>query len=180
VPLLGDSQLVINQMTGDWGISNLALMQLDRQATALVKRVSGGVRYRWIPREEDQVADRLSGGQLVQVGAPSVSAEHPGGAAVAAALSEQNARLNQAGKMSFKEALGLRAGGMDQYSRWRLPERVSAVGAAGSALIDAAFPGQSAEAIKVRETALQSPPHAVVAEGAQAILAYLCALQEQE
>ena len=39
---------------------------------------------------------------------------------MAAALAEQIARLNQAGKMSFKEALGLRVGGMDQYSRWHL------------------------------------------------------------
>jgi hypothetical protein len=39
-------------------------------------------------------------------------------------------------------------GGIDQFSHWRLPERVSAVGAAGVALIDAAFPGQSAEAGK--------------------------------
>ena len=140
-PLLvqGDSQLVINQMTGDWGINNPALWQLNRQATALVKRIAGGVRYRWIPREENQVADTLAGGQLALAGTPLVYAEHPGGAAVAAALAEQIARLNQAGKMSFKEALGLRVGGMDQYSRWHLQELVTAVGAAGVALIDAAY-----------------------------------------
>ena len=57
--------------------------------------------------------------------------------------------------MSFKEALGLRVGGMDQYSRWQLQELVTAVGAAGVALIDAAFPGQGEEAIKARETALR-------------------------
>ena len=38
---------------------------------------------------------------------------------------------------------------------WRLPELATAVGAAGVALIDAAFPGQAAEAIKARETALR-------------------------
>ena len=81
-------------------------MQLNRQATTLVKRLAGGVRYRWIPREENQVADTLAGGQPAQAGTPFVYAEHPGGAAVAAALAEQIARLNQAGKMSFKEALG--------------------------------------------------------------------------
>ncbi len=86
---------------------------------------------------------------------PPVYAEHPGGTAVATALAEQITRLNQAGKMSFKEALGLRVGGMDQYSRWHLPESVQAVGAAGASLIDAAFPGQEAEAIKAWETALR-------------------------
>jgi ribonuclease HI len=156
-PLLvqGDSQLVINQMTGDWGISNLALMSLNQQATTLVKRIAGGVRYRWIPREENQVADTLAGGQPALAGTPSVYAEHPDGASVATALAEQIARLNQAGKMSFKEAMGLRVGGMDQYSRWHLPELVNAVGAAGVALIDAAFPGQAPEAMKARETALR-------------------------
>jgi len=43
---------------------------------------------------------------------------------VAAALAEQIARLNQAGKMSFKDAMGLRVGGMDWYSRWHLEELV--------------------------------------------------------
>lgn len=58
------------------------------------------------------------------------------------ALAEQIARLNQAGKMSFKEAMGLRVGGRSAYSRWHLQELVTAVGAAGVALIDAAFPWQ--------------------------------------
>jgi hypothetical protein len=44
---------------------------------------------------------------------------------------------------------------MDQYSRWHLQELVTAVGTAGVALIDAAFPGQEAETIKARETALR-------------------------
>ena len=60
-PLQGDSQLVIHQMTGDWGINNPALWQLNRQATALARRVSEGVRYHWIPREENQVADSAFG-----------------------------------------------------------------------------------------------------------------------
>ena len=47
--------------------------------------------------------------------------------------------------MSFKEALGLRVGGVDYYSRWHLQELVPAAGAAGVAHIDAAFPGQEAE-----------------------------------
>jgi ribonuclease HI len=153
--VLGDSQLVINQMTGEWGINHPALLHLNRQAAALTGRIPGGVRYRWIPREENQVADMLAGGQLAQAATPLIYAEQTGGTAVAAALAEQIARLNGAGKMSFKEALGLRVGGMDQYSRWRLQELVTAVGAAGVALIDDAFPGQEAEAIKARVTALR-------------------------
>jgi hypothetical protein len=51
--------------------------------------------------------------------------------------------------------MGLRVGGLDQYSRWHREELVTAVGVAGVALIDAAFPDQAAEAIKARETALR-------------------------
>ena len=48
-----------------------------------------------------------------------------------------------AGKMSFKEAMSLRVGGMDRYSRVHLQELVAAVGAAGVALTRAAFPGKA-------------------------------------
>ena len=101
--VLGDSQLAINQMTGAWGINNPALRSLNQQATALTKRVSSGMRYRWIPRKENQVADTLAGGQLGLAQMPLIYAEQPQ-TGVAAALAEQIARLNQAGKMSFKEA----------------------------------------------------------------------------
>ncbi len=153
--VLGDSQLVINQMTGEWGINNPALWQLNQQATALVVRISGGVRYRWIPREENQVADMLAGGQLRQEQTPLVYAEQIDAAGVVAALAEQIARLNRAGKMSFKEAMGLRVGGRDQYSRWHLQDLVIAVGAAGVAQVEAAFPGETEEVIKPREAVLR-------------------------
>jgi ribonuclease HI len=81
----GDSQLVINQMTGEWGINNPALWSLNHQATVLAKRIPGGMRYRWIPREEDQVADTLAGGQAGVTQTTQVSAEQPGSAAGAAA-----------------------------------------------------------------------------------------------
>jgi hypothetical protein len=41
--------LVINQMTDDRGINYPALGQLNRQAAALAKRISDGVRYRSHP-----------------------------------------------------------------------------------------------------------------------------------
>lgn len=51
--------------------------------------------------------------------------------------------------------MSLRVGGRDQYSRWHLQEMVVAVGAAGLALVEAAFPEEVEEAIKARETALR-------------------------
>jgi hypothetical protein len=71
-----------------------------------VKRIPGDVRYHWIPREENQVADTLAGGQSAQAATPLVFAEQPGSAAVATALAEQITRINQTGKMSAKRSDG--------------------------------------------------------------------------
>jgi hypothetical protein len=121
---------VINQMTGEWGVSNPALWHLNRQATALAKPIPGGVRYRWIPREENQAADTLAGGQFALATTPLVAAPQTGGAAVAAALAEQIARLNGMGKMSAKRGDGtdesaggarIHAGSVALPQRWGRP-----------------------------------------------------------
>jgi len=55
----GDSQLVINQVAGDWSVGAPRLVPWYRQARRLVKRI-GQVDWRWIPREQNRAADRLS------------------------------------------------------------------------------------------------------------------------
>jgi hypothetical protein len=97
------------------------------------------------------VADTLVGVQLWREQTPLVYAERIDAAGVAGALAEQIARLNRAGKMSFKEAMSLRVGGLDRYSRWHLQDLVVAVGAAGVAVVEAAFPGE-AEEVALRGT----------------------------
>ena len=55
----GDSQLVINQVSGRWLIAAKDLVPLARRATELMKAI-GDVRLQWIPREENERADELS------------------------------------------------------------------------------------------------------------------------
>jgi ribonuclease HI len=56
----GDSQLVINQITGNWKVNQDHLRQLRIEARRHEARIPGGVEYVWIRREFNRDADRLS------------------------------------------------------------------------------------------------------------------------
>ena len=63
VRVLGDSQLVVRQMTGQYQVKNGALQRLNVQVKQLSQQLrSRGVipAIRWIPREENGLADELS------------------------------------------------------------------------------------------------------------------------
>ena len=51
----GDSQLVVNQVNGEWAINKPHLAQLASQAKKLTS-----VKLTWIPREQNEEADNLS------------------------------------------------------------------------------------------------------------------------
>lgn len=54
-----DSKLVIEQMAGRWRIKHPNLRPLALQAQALVREFAA-VRYQWIPREKNTIADALA------------------------------------------------------------------------------------------------------------------------
>ncbi len=56
--ICGDSKLVISQISGAWKIKEPHLKSL---AMPVIERLRAlGVRYRWVPREQNAEADRLS------------------------------------------------------------------------------------------------------------------------
>ncbi|MCI4348860.1 MAG: ribonuclease HI family protein [Thermoplasmata archaeon] len=59
VDLLGDSQLVIRQMNGEYEV-RAEHLHAYHAALQLLARDFASVRFRWIPREENQRADQLS------------------------------------------------------------------------------------------------------------------------
>lgn len=59
VEFRGDSQLLINQMNENWKVNSPHLLDLWIQATKLADQFSQ-VIYTWIPREQNEEADRLS------------------------------------------------------------------------------------------------------------------------
>jgi ribonuclease HI len=66
IEVRGDSKLVVNQMSGIWRISqnsNGLYVPMGRKALALRPKFSG-LRFRWIPREQNTLADDLSKQEL--------------------------------------------------------------------------------------------------------------------
>jgi broad specificity phosphatase PhoE/ribonuclease HI len=54
-----DSKLVVEQMSGRWKVKHPGLAELHQQARALASTFDT-VRFSWIPREQNKVADRLA------------------------------------------------------------------------------------------------------------------------
>jgi len=55
----GDSQLIIKQLSGEWKIKNEKLIELHSEIKKLEKSFES-VRYEWIAREKNSLADELS------------------------------------------------------------------------------------------------------------------------
>src|SRR5215831_16782417 len=60
VVIRGDSNLVVQQMLGNWAIRKGAYVPLARHAQQLLRKCPVQPELRWIPREENEEADRLS------------------------------------------------------------------------------------------------------------------------
>ena len=71
IEVRGDSQLVIKQMSGLWKIRDTGglYVPMGRKALALRPKFSA-LRFRWIPREHNTLADELSKQRLMPERAP--------------------------------------------------------------------------------------------------------------
>jgi ribonuclease H / adenosylcobalamin/alpha-ribazole phosphatase len=74
-----DSKLVIEQMSGRWQIKHPGLRPLAAQAAALVREFDA-VRFDWIPRERNKLADALAN-KAMDAGGGSTGGSAGGGAA---------------------------------------------------------------------------------------------------
>lgn len=59
ITVKGDSQLIVEQMRGNYKVKNEGLKPLYLQARMLVMQI-GDVRFEHVPREQNKDADRLS------------------------------------------------------------------------------------------------------------------------
>ncbi len=59
VNMQGDSQLIIKQLKGEYEVKNSMLKELHMEIKRLEKTFAS-VKYEWIPRERNTVADELS------------------------------------------------------------------------------------------------------------------------
>jgi ribonuclease HI len=58
VEVVSDSELLVKQMNGEYRVKNAALVELSLEASHLARQL-GRVRYRAVPRVENELADRL-------------------------------------------------------------------------------------------------------------------------
>lgn len=65
----GDSKLVIEQMFGSWKIKKGVYVPLALAAQRLLRQFKS-IKGRWIPREKNEIADKLSKSALVRKGVP--------------------------------------------------------------------------------------------------------------
>ena len=67
ITIYGDSQLVINQMAGDWGMKHGLYVEYAVRAKQISTEFPF-IKYVWIPREKNDFADKLSKRALAEVG----------------------------------------------------------------------------------------------------------------
>jgi len=59
VEIKSDSQLIVNQLTGDYKVKSKRIMSLYKQVL-LLKSKFQDIQIKWIPREKNREADRLT------------------------------------------------------------------------------------------------------------------------
>ena len=64
----GDSSLVINQMFGEWKIKKGLYTRYAKEAKVLLRNMFPKAKGQWIPREKNNIADKLSKDILIKMG----------------------------------------------------------------------------------------------------------------
>lgn len=67
IKVYGDSQLVIQQMWGTWGMNSGFYIPIAQQCKKMIPAFSD-ISGQWIPREENTMADELSKAELLKAG----------------------------------------------------------------------------------------------------------------
>ncbi len=65
ITIYGDSMMVIQQMSQNWKIKNGLYTEHAFRCLGKFKTHFANVALRWVPREQNAVADRLSKGQMI-------------------------------------------------------------------------------------------------------------------
>lgn len=157
-PLLvqGDSQLVIYQLSGRYGVGKPHLRALHAQVQAVVAAIPGAVTFQWVRREYNRTADALAGGHALDSSPPvRTYLADVATAPIAPALRSAIAALNANPGPGFGEFVRLRVGGTDALSACDLPTLRTQVASEVWATVQAAFPDQPTDQAAVLRWALR-------------------------
>lgn len=116
VLFLGDSQLVVSQVKGEWKVKSEVLAQLLARAKVGLKSLPSW-RIEWIARAENSIADRLAN-QAMDDGLGIMPFSDEWDMPETNPIRPDIQRLNGLGKKAeFKDIRGLKVGGMDEFSK---------------------------------------------------------------
>lgn len=123
VTFLGDSKLVVMQVSGEWQARDPRMDELRRKALQALSSIPDWT-LEWIPREQNAEADRVANQEMdkqLGIEPPAVFEAIPvaeGSAAASIPSATAIAQLNRLGaKAGFGELRKLKVGGADAFSR---------------------------------------------------------------
>jgi ribonuclease HI len=137
----GDSKLVISQMSGKWKINNENLAIIKEQIASLIHSNGLRVAFKWIPRGENSIADRLA--MPGDIPARPVERKVIADVNTSGALPLLRIQINELNthpSPGFKSFAGLKVGGMDAYSRIKIDDLKKQAGANATTLVRKEFP----------------------------------------
>lgn len=142
--VIGDSQLIIGQVSGTLRAKDPALTQQRDQARALIAQVAGGVTLRWERREQNSAADALAGDGQSTLPPPEARSYALGAnvdtAPIGAGARAAIATLNAQPAPGFRDFVRLTVGGVDAISSRPLNLLLVQAGPAAAGAVQAAFP----------------------------------------
>jgi ribonuclease HI len=156
--VVGDSQLIIGQVTGAMKSKQPNLIRLRDEAQALIRRIPGGATLRWQRREENSAADLLARGPK-ESDLPTPAARTYVADVQTASISDDLraaiARLNAHVSPGFSDVSRLRVGGTDALSSLRLAQLIEQAGPVAVTAIAQAFPDHLQQQAAVLRWALR-------------------------
>ncbi|WP_196799502.1 ribonuclease HI family protein [Verrucomicrobium sp. 3C] len=132
--LHADSQLIVNQLNGGYAVRQPSLQRLHRKAVELARRLPGGVRFVWIPREQNTEADALASQACGIPQAPiterGVEVWKDASSRAASVPEDAHPGLKRFLSLSdprFRDYAKLRVGGRDAVSRLKTERLIDAI-----------------------------------------------------
>jgi ribonuclease HI len=150
--ITGDSQLIINQVTGVYKVRKPELKPYHAEVVALTQQVHQ-LSIVWNPREHNTAADQLARGATAPTGAlvdDDIFLHSPLQATLSTPVAAAIARLNANPAPGFKDFAALRIGGSDAFSKLTLVMAQEQAGAAAMERITQALADPKAQATALR------------------------------
>jgi ribonuclease HI len=150
--ITGDSQLIINQVTGVYKVRKPELQPYHAEVVALARQIRQ-LKIEWNPREHNTAADQLARGATAPTGTPvdnDIFLHNPLQATLNPSVAATIARLNTNPAPGFKDFAALRTGGSDAFSKLALATAQEQAGSAAMTRITQALSDPKAQVTALR------------------------------